>query len=101
MRPGAREPGSPSGLIDVTRVPVCSWSGGSMPHPLDRIDLTEALLAWRLFLEQSRYWLKYWTDTPLPCDFAIFWNRARYDAHSTYRHVGPHSIARPLGQNLA
>jgi len=72
-----------------------------MPHPLDRIDLTEALLAWRLFLEQSRYWLKYWTDTPLPCDFAIFWNRARYDAHSTYRHVGPHSIARPLGQNLA
>ena len=62
-----------------------AWMGGSRPHPLSELSQDEREYASYLFRQQVRTWSTYWF-APVPGDIArIFWKRARYDAHATYR----------------
>jgi hypothetical protein len=65
-----------------------AWMGGSRPHPLSELSQDEREYASYLFRQQMRTWSTYWF-APVPGDIArIFWKRARYDAHATYRNEG-------------
>ena len=62
-----------------------TWMGGSRPRPLLELSQYERLYVTYLFRQQVRTWSTYWF-APVPGDIArIFWKRARYDAHATYR----------------
>ncbi len=62
-----------------------AWMGGSRPRPLLELSQYERLYVTYLFRQQVRTWSTYWF-APVPGDIArIFWKRARYDAHATYR----------------
>ncbi len=61
------------------------WMGGSRPRPLSELSQDEREYASYLFRQQMRTWSTYWS-TPASIDVCrIFWKRARYDAHATYR----------------
>ena len=65
------------------------WMGGSRPRPLLELSMGERRYVTRLFREQVDTWLDYWRDS-IPMDVCrIFWKRARYDAHATYRNERP------------
>ncbi len=62
-----------------------AWMGGSRPRPLLELSQYERLYVTYLFRQQMRTWSGYWS-TRAPIDVCrIFWKRARYDAHATYR----------------
>lgn len=66
-----------------------AWTGGSRPRPLRDLPFGERQYVSYLFRQQVRTWSTYWF-APVPGDIArIFWRRARYDAHATYRNEGP------------
>jgi hypothetical protein len=63
-----------------------AWTGGSSPAPYDEISDLEREYVEKLFDEQADLWLDHWSETELPEDVqATFWQRARYDAHATFR----------------
>jgi hypothetical protein len=63
-----------------------AWMGGSRPRPLLELDQDERCYVSFLFRQQMQTWTKYW-HAPVPPETArIFWKRARYDAHATYRN---------------
>lgn len=65
-----------------------AWMGGSRPRPLLELSRDEREYVIYLFRFQVWTWTNYWND-PLPLDLArIFWKRACYDAHATYRNQG-------------
>lgn len=64
---------------------VIAWMGGTRPGALATLSAEERQCVKRLFREQCMEWVTYWGEA-LPMDVArIFYNRARYDAHATYR----------------
>lgn len=65
-----------------------AWTGGSRPRPLLELTKGERTYVSYLFRQQMSTWLDFWF-APMPLDVArIFWKRARYDAHATYRNQG-------------
>lgn len=65
--------------------PTIAWTGGCRPRPLSEISTDERATVKRLFREQAEVWTDYWCET-LPFDIGrLFWRRARYDAHATFR----------------
>lgn len=72
-----------------------AWTGGSSPLPLSKVTKKERGLISNLFREQLIDWSRYWRggvirssadQTPSVLSVArIFWKRARYDAHATFR----------------
>lgn len=74
-----------SKLLKLEPYPVIAWTGGTAPKPLLGISKKERGLVSYLFQEQVMIWLDYW-KVKVPLDVCrIFWNRARHDAHSTFR----------------
>jgi len=62
-----------------------AWTGGSRPRPLLELSMGERRYVTRLFREQMSAWSGFSLD-PVPMTIArVFWKRARYDAHATYR----------------
>lgn len=65
-----------------------AWMGGSRPCPLLELIKGERTYVSYLFRQQVSTRLDFWF-APMPLDVArIFWKRARYDAHATYRNQG-------------
>lgn len=63
---------------------ILAWMGGFRPLPYPEISQEEKALVSILFREQCEIYSCYWGD--LPKDMRrLFWNRARYDAHATFR----------------
>ena len=64
--------------------PTVAWMGGCRPNPIANISQEERLKTSELFREQMQIFYAYWGV--YDWDMArLFWKRARYDAHSTYR----------------
>lgn len=76
----------------MNRPNVITWTGGSSPKPLHECSLDEIKLVIFLYSEQCEHFGRYWGDIRLginhiPRDVAnTFWERARCDAHATYRN---------------
>lgn len=68
-----------------------AWTGGSRPKPWGDISPEEKRFVGTLFNEQRKLWEDFWKEK-LPRDLRnLFWGRARYDAHATFRnHVREH-----------
>ena len=64
-----------------------AWTGGTPPRPWGLVARTpEGRYAEKLYREQVKVWLDHWGEVVLPRDVhAIFWGRARHDAHATFR----------------
>ena len=65
---------------------LVAWMGGTPPRPYgDVAGEPEGAYVSRLYSEQIDTWENNWNE-PCPSDLhSIFWRRARYDAHATYR----------------
>jgi len=62
-----------------------AWTGGSEPAPIRWVSTPERVYVYKLFRADIAVWEEYWKEK-VPADVrAIFWNRARGDAHATYR----------------
>jgi len=62
-----------------------TWMGGSRPRPINQVTGAERRYITTLFKEQCRIFRNFWGD--LPKDMRrLFFNRARYDAHATFRN---------------
>lgn len=66
-----------------------AWTGGSRPALFEDIeDTAEGRYVHRLYAADLRLWQDYWGEEIVPHDVrSIFWNRARGDAHATFRHA--------------
>ncbi len=63
-----------------------AWTGGSSPKPYAETSTVEQIYTVKLFMADCRLWLDYWREERVPLDVKdIFWNRARGDAHATFR----------------
>lgn len=72
-------------------VQVRAWTGGTRPRRMLEISKEERLLRSKLFRDQMKTVFEYWGDyrglNESALDMArIQYNRARYDAHATYRN---------------
>ena len=72
-------------------VQVIAWTGGSRPRRMLEISKEERRLRSILFRDQMKTIFEYWGDyrglNDSVLDMArIQYNRARYDAHATYRN---------------
>jgi hypothetical protein len=65
-----------------------AWTGGSKPLPILELGREERRYVSFLFREQLTIWHDYWGDYPNNDTRHIFWNRARFDAHATFRRKG-------------
>jgi hypothetical protein len=65
--------------------PVIAWTGGCKPAKPSEISAAQASVQKYLFAEQVNTWFNYWHDYPNWDTLKIFFNRARYDAHATFR----------------
>ena len=61
------------------------WSGGSTPDPAHLISKGERQLVIGLFLEQVFVFFNFWHSFPDEETRELFWGRARFDAHATFR----------------
>lgn len=65
---------------------VKAWTGGSDPAPLATVHPHERGLITFLFHEQVCTYMTFWRISSVERDtIRLFWRRARYDAHATYR----------------
>lgn len=64
-----------------------AWTGGSSPRPMQEIGVEEYAYAMELFFEDVRIWEDYWNEPINKGANEIFWNRARGDAHATFRDL--------------
>lgn len=67
------------------KLPVIAWTGGSRPAKPSEVGQMQAGLQKYLFSEQVVTFLRYWGDSPNWDTLRIFYGRARYDAHATFR----------------
>lgn len=65
--------------------PVIQWMGGTPPRAPSEISPAEAGMQKFLFLEQVTVFRRYWGDSPDWDTLRIFYNRARHDAHASWR----------------
>jgi hypothetical protein len=84
----------------TTLRPTVAWMGGCRPRPLAELSADERCKVRALFRAECATYAGAWGDLlpPSPVcpvsgkpvdrlDMArLFWGRARYDAHATYRH---------------
>lgn len=73
------------------KVQVRAWTGGTRPRRMLETSKEERALRSKLFRDQMRTVFEYWGDyrglNESALDMArIQYNRARYDAHATYRN---------------
>ncbi len=74
----------------TTNLEHVTWMGGSSPLPVIEISVEEYAYAMELYFEQREEYRAYWKDhgRQHEQDYAeMFWNRARHDAHATYREA--------------
>lgn len=65
---------------------MIAWTGGSRPKKLADISQDERQFVRKLFKDQLQTWCGFW-DSKADLDLCrVFWNRARYDAHATFRN---------------
>lgn len=64
---------------------VVAWTGGSDARPIEQVTGLERRCVRSLFRQQVIMWREFWKDRPDRDLLRIFWNRARLDAHATYR----------------
>ncbi len=63
-----------------------AWMGGSSPASIHDIGVGEYQYAMELYFDTLRIWEDYWTPEVASARLHdLFWNRARDDAHATYR----------------
>ncbi len=62
-----------------------AWTGGSSPKVWRYVSDDERTYTLQLFREQLEDWSSCWDDDPDSQVLETFWNRARHDAHATYR----------------
>lgn len=62
-----------------------AWMGGSRPLKPTEISSAERSLVSYLFREQVATFNLFWGDMPTRDTLKTLWNRARHDAHATYR----------------
>jgi hypothetical protein len=66
-----------------------AWTGGTSPRPIHEIGVGEYLYAMELYFEDVDIWEDYWSPEVAGKGLReLFWNRARADAHATYRAAG-------------
>ena len=64
-----------------------TWMGGSPPRPFPEISVEEYQYAMEIYFDDVRIWEDYWSER-VSRDLAdLFWNRARHDAHATFRDL--------------
>lgn len=68
-----------------TAMAVVAWTGGSRPAPFVGIHKLEAALAVSLYKMQRAAFNAFWGKDPGVDERQIFWTRARFDAHATFR----------------
>lgn len=73
-------------LFNRPKFSVVAWTGGSRPNKPSAISNAEAGIQKALFGEQVMVFRNYWGDSPNWDTLRIFFNRARYDAHATFRN---------------
>lgn len=71
---------------------IIAWTGGSKPRKLLQCSDGEKKLRSELFKQSMKFVKEYWDDyrglnTTMWESARIHYNRARYDAHATYRHL--------------
>jgi hypothetical protein len=67
---------------------VIAWTGGTHPEPFDKVSAEEQYLTLKLYSSQVHLYVVSHKLQEVPQDVAIlFFNRARYDAHATFREV--------------
>lgn len=63
-----------------------AWTGGDGPRPLRECSAEERAYARKLYRAECRVWCDFWGRDGYELDVArVFWNRARHDAHATFR----------------
>lgn len=63
-----------------------AWMGGSSPRPgLEVIGTPEGDYVVKLYWDQIDIWVAFWEERCPAEQREIFFGRARYDAHATYR----------------
>ncbi len=66
-----------------------TWMGGSVPRPYPEVaGSPEGAYVARLFQDEVNVWESHWGDKCAVDMRKVFWGRARYDAHATYRDAG-------------
>ena len=73
--------------LTLAKESITAWMGGSRPKPIEECSSDEIELVFALFREQYETWHDYWKDPPSFDVARIFWNRARHDAHATFRSL--------------
>lgn len=64
---------------------IIAWMGGSSPKPILECSHDEVRLVAEIFAEQVETYSEFWKVPPDDDTISIFWNRARHDAHATFR----------------
>lgn len=78
----------------MTFPPHVAWMGGSRPGDWLSISDDERAYTIHLYCDQADIWLRFWKTQILPQEqHEIFWNRARGDAHATFREAARHISA--------
>ncbi len=70
----------------MSKMEHITWTGGTKPGKYSGITNIEQAYVLELFQAECNIWSNHWKTTVIPPDTrAIFWNRARHDAHATFR----------------
>ena len=76
-----------------------AWIGGTSPRPFRYVSIAEEMYTFELFWDQCNVFRDYWGEGPDGDVAEIFWGRARYDAHATFR-VENHKSVLASGSRL-
>ena len=72
----------------MTDMEHVTWTGGTNPGKFKDITEIERAYVHELFQAECAVWIDYWKTRTIPVETRnIFWNRARNDAHATFRHA--------------
>lgn len=62
-----------------------AWTGGSRPNPIHKISLEELNYITYLFNNDVQEFESFWKEKATEDVKKRLWNRARYDAHASFR----------------
>ena len=69
--------------IKMSNMQIYAWTGGTSPEKYKAISVLEKQLVSIFFRSEINCFRNYWGDFPDKDTRAIFWNRAKHDAHAT------------------
>ena len=70
----------------MTEMEHVAWTGGTTHGKWKDITEAEQAYVHKLFENECGFWKGYWKTKNIPVNTRnIFWNRARLDAHATFR----------------